>query len=1271
LRLPLLRQVTAAALFASLLLQSTAAVAPTPSWWGTQSVLSPSAVADDFAAANVGQLKYFAAKAAAEMNAQLSGGAGSAITALMAAWNTPPATGVTRDDFAALTAGQLKAVAGLFYDRLAAAGAGTQGVYPWGGSGTVADDYAVVNVGQLKAVFAFDVPRLVVTTTTGVGIMASGGSTTSDKTTDGPTTDGITTNSFTSLNGVGLGTATTSAATAGTSTGGSDANGNGWDDATEIYYGYDPASGITPDANEVLKNFASEDTEAFLAGDSWYISNYVRKNVVIKKPLPWFTEHSWYPNGNDVQNRYAKKPNIPPLQSLPLPGSWENIANNAWIGFTDYYDPGNSYPFWLDPCGSIPNGWWAPMINRWDKTTNENTKSYTDSTQLKGWSINWKRYRLRLPKALPVAAKMSFLQVTYKWDKDNAVWHSDPWDIFGNSGYGTYPDPTIKEVKTVTMTLPAHQTTGAWLEVCPKIDESDHSMLSVRRASVEINSRDRAVTGSIPILQPDKRFILAFSGAGGKNYGAYEIPAKGSSQAVYVYESEDDIFSEEEAAKYEAKTLDKNAVNQQVVLVREGDHIRFYTVADKLGEFKITLYSDGKKLCEVKQQLTEEKDFARLIAAINGMVGGQLSPANKAWDGDPDPFDGDQTIYAAPPPNLPLASLNNMVDAAPQSVALEYTDPTVLRTRDGFNQFLNLVREHTTDQEWNIYSKLLLKLGAVKTLPTTVDDITIGRTIGTTPGTTIETASDTTPGSTPLAAGTAGEGGGGWWPTWGSEKAEPRNEMKLPAALSNRGLVAKCLVYWVKKLIVAHVATGEGVVFGLWDGLSSDVEGVCDVLRTPAELYNRLKDPWGAASEIYHGFKVIYDLGWDGCKKQVIGLFNAFMTEQQDRLDIMLGDQCQDPVYFGAYMAGYLSGYIGEQVAIAVITAGSVKVGWVGKAIRTGAKVLDDYKKLTNPLHQFSKAFTKVRSKYTRTADELSAMRAAASKCGPDGRCIVSGSLVLMADYSFKKIDDIKTDDWVWADDPTDDKPAAPARVQFQTSNFTIDPVVIYWDADGDLQPDGSVTASPVHPFYVTNVGWVEADHLQAGQHLIDDHGRSTTITRVETVTGRVSTFDIGLDQLHGFFTGATPKSFTLTHNANWDVIPYWKKADFIPGRVPPTVYQKHHFFFDAWLAVKYEGLYRQGRRDKSFPTIQLTPEDHKTMHLYANNYLMKRFGIQDINQMTSQLWAEISVEEMEKLAIGMGNAVGIPKSKMKEVFGKQNQWFFKKMNKVFGCLSQ
>lgn len=148
LRRHLQQEVIAALLFAGLLLQSAQAVAP--EWWAGQGVINTQHTADDYAAANVGQLKNLAQKAAAEMNSSLPGGAGAEIDTLIASWNAAPAAGVTRDDYAAVTLGQLKNVARPFYDRLSLG-------YPWW-TDLAPNDFTAANVGQLKRAFAFAVP---------------------------------------------------------------------------------------------------------------------------------------------------------------------------------------------------------------------------------------------------------------------------------------------------------------------------------------------------------------------------------------------------------------------------------------------------------------------------------------------------------------------------------------------------------------------------------------------------------------------------------------------------------------------------------------------------------------------------------------------------------------------------------------------------------------------------------------------------------------------------------------------------------------------------------------------------------------------------------------------------------------------------------------------------------------------------------------------------------------------------------------------------------
>ncbi|MGC3991379.1 MAG: hypothetical protein QM796_17190 [Chthoniobacteraceae bacterium] len=48
-----------------------------PQWWSDYQLLTPGAAPQDYAALNVGQLKYLATKAKTAMDAELAGGRGS------------------------------------------------------------------------------------------------------------------------------------------------------------------------------------------------------------------------------------------------------------------------------------------------------------------------------------------------------------------------------------------------------------------------------------------------------------------------------------------------------------------------------------------------------------------------------------------------------------------------------------------------------------------------------------------------------------------------------------------------------------------------------------------------------------------------------------------------------------------------------------------------------------------------------------------------------------------------------------------------------------------------------------------------------------------------------------------------------------------------------------------------------------------------------------------------------------------------------------------
>ena len=130
-----------------------------PAWWAFAGLTNGQAP-DDYAAANLGQLKFTVSKAALALNTGTVAGAGAAINGMVASWGQPAAQGIERDDYAAVNAGQLKYIARLFYQRLSVIGQPsglTAQPYPWSGSTSPADDWAIVNLGQLKYVFSFNI----------------------------------------------------------------------------------------------------------------------------------------------------------------------------------------------------------------------------------------------------------------------------------------------------------------------------------------------------------------------------------------------------------------------------------------------------------------------------------------------------------------------------------------------------------------------------------------------------------------------------------------------------------------------------------------------------------------------------------------------------------------------------------------------------------------------------------------------------------------------------------------------------------------------------------------------------------------------------------------------------------------------------------------------------------------------------------------------------------------------------------------------------------
>ena len=131
-----------------------------PSWWTATGGPLNSNPANDYAAANQGQLKQFTQKAVLYMDSGLSGGAGTPLDSLVMGWsnyyqtNGFSSTNPAPMDLKAVNQGQVKYIANRVYPVLAASGYMSTNYPAW--TQTNASDYKVANLGELKKVFAFE-----------------------------------------------------------------------------------------------------------------------------------------------------------------------------------------------------------------------------------------------------------------------------------------------------------------------------------------------------------------------------------------------------------------------------------------------------------------------------------------------------------------------------------------------------------------------------------------------------------------------------------------------------------------------------------------------------------------------------------------------------------------------------------------------------------------------------------------------------------------------------------------------------------------------------------------------------------------------------------------------------------------------------------------------------------------------------------------------------------------------------------------------------------
>ncbi|MGK4579091.1 polymorphic toxin-type HINT domain-containing protein [Kitasatospora sp. HPMI-4] len=139
-------------------------------------------------------------------------------------------------------------------------------------------------------------------------------------------------------------------------------------------------------------------------------------------------------------------------------------------------------------------------------------------------------------------------------------------------------------------------------------------------------------------------------------------------------------------------------------------------------------------------------------------------------------------------------------------------------------------------------------------------------------------------------------------------------------------------------------------------------------------------------------------------------------------------------------------------------------------------------------------------------------------------------TLVLMADGSAKKIQDVEVGDEISNAQPAVSK---SEKHRVDARHITVDDKSFVDITVETASGPQVITATGNHPFYsITTAAWADAGSIRAGDKLQTADGRTVTVGQVRHYRAAKTTYDLTIDGLHTYYVlaGTTP---VLVHNSN------------------------------------------------------------------------------------------------------------------------------------------
>jgi hypothetical protein len=145
------------------------------------------------------------------------------------------------------------------------------------------------------------------------------------------------------------------------------------------------------------------------------------------------------------------------------------------------------------------------------------------------------------------------------------------------------------------------------------------------------------------------------------------------------------------------------------------------------------------------------------------------------------------------------------------------------------------------------------------------------------------------------------------------------------------------------------------------------------------------------------------------------------------------------------------------------------------------------------------------------------------------GHSFAANTAVVMSDYSFKRIDEIRVGDLVLASEPDSDSDRAIPR----------EVTAIHVHRDSDLvdikvsssEGNSTIEATVGHQFWSSTVNsWVPAERLSSGEKLTSLRGETVTVRSLDHKQEERSMFDLTVAESHSYYVG-TGSVAVLVHN--------------------------------------------------------------------------------------------------------------------------------------------